>query len=62
MAQSTTVDKAVVDALVVEATSILSNGGKMNVSLSLDGFSCTVAIEATVAPDVPVLATVKPPA
>jgi hypothetical protein len=58
MAQSSTVDQAVVAAIVTEVTNVLSFGGKMNSSISLDGFSATISVEATLAPDVPELVKV----
>ncbi len=59
MAASSTVDQAVVQAIITEATAILTNGGTMDVTLTLDGFNATISIKAQVAPDAPVLAKVK---
>lgn len=56
MAQSPTVDQAVVAAIVTEVTNVLTFGGKMDSTISLDGFSATISVQATLAPDVPELA------
>ncbi len=61
MAASSTVDQAVVTAIVAEVTNVLSFGGKMDMSINLDGFQATVSVTAVLAPDAPVLKSVKEP-
>ena len=61
MAQSPQVDKDVVAAIVTEVTNVLTSGGDMNSTINLDGFSATISVKATLAPDVPVLDKVVTP-